>query len=650
MKRRLSLRDILLLTTGALTLLIILLVVREVYIEWRQLQNIEAVKNATLMSDKLFDATEKMSVERDVAFAMLYASDGQDTGDLRQRLAASRKEADAAFDTALAAMQQYTFIELSELSKNLKDHVAGIQVLRQQIDKAVLLPKKERPRDLAKRWYDEVTSLTGETQDLWTQFIRHFTNINPIVTQHLRYKHFLRLITDYTGRERSLIGRLLMENTDPTPEEIGQLLRWQGMIELSWKTANLLADQSGLFPTIEPAFKDAQSHYFTMYDMVRDIFYVPGARHGASYPISVDLWFELSTQASDSLTALKDISRQTKHAYLDSLEKEGKRSIALHLALLAFTFSLCFYCFWIIGSRVIRPIDDMVKALLDATQGKPVSFVPVYAGRQDEIGKLAEVLHVFQKNVEEIKHTSDMLKRYTSALERSNKELDDFAYIASHDLKEPLRGLFNHASFLIEDYKDKLDEEGVRRLHRLSHLAQRMERLVNDLLYFSRLGRQEFAIQSTNISGVIHDIENTLDVFLEEHKAKIVAPKPLPTITCDKPRVTEVFRNLITNAVKYNDSPEKIVEIGFITTGQSPDGAPCKEIFYVKDNGRGIAAEFHEEIFRIFKRLQNSSGKQEEGTGVGLTFVKKIVERHSGKIWLESTPGQGTTFYFTLAS
>ena len=175
-----------------------------------------------------------------------------------------------------------------------------------------------------------------------------------------------------------------------------------------------------------------------------------------------------------------------------------------------------------------------------------------------------------------------------------------------------------------------------------------MERLVNDLLYFSRLGRQELAIQSTDMNAVIHDIESTLEVFLQERHARITIPKPLPTVTCDVTRVTEAFRNLITNAVKYNDKPEKTVEIGFLHEHALPDGSIASNVFYVRDNGKGIPSEFYEEIFRIFKRLQSSKDSQEEGTGAGLTFVKKIIERHDGRIWLESEIGKGTTFYFTL--
>lgn len=250
------------------------------------------------------------------------------------------------------------------------------------------------------------------------------------------------------------------------------------------------------------------------------------------------------------------------------------------------------------------------------------------------------------RDITERKEAQKNVLNYMRALELSNKQLDDFAYIASHDLKEPLRGIHNHARFLLEDNQAKLDTESVHKLERLVYLSQRMERLVNDLLYFSRLGRQELAVHATDLNDVIHDIENTLDVMLADRHGHIAIAGKLPTITCDKTRVTELFRNLITNALKYNDKPEKHIEIGFLPAYTTPKQERWQRVFYVRDDGRGIKPEFHEEIFRIFKRLQ--SDKDTEGTGVGLTFVKKIVERHGGKIVLESEPGKGTTFYFTL--
>lgn len=234
-----------------------------------------------------------------------------------------------------------------------------------------------------------------------------------------------------------------------------------------------------------------------------------------------------------------------------------------------------------------------------------------------------------------------------SELRQSNQELDDFAYIASHDLKEPLRGIFNNAKFLMEDYEDKLGEDGARRLGRMSFLCQRMESLVNDLLYFSRLGRKELAIKPTNIKEVIGEIKAIYQEDIESGAVILEVDNPLPTIICDRPRITEVFRNLISNSLKYNDQEVKEIHIGHLSPGDE-ENQSASNAFYVRDNGIGIDEMFHEEIFRIFKRL-NEEDESKKGTGVGLTFVKKIVERHGGKIWLKSAKGSGSTFYFSIA-
>ncbi len=244
------------------------------------------------------------------------------------------------------------------------------------------------------------------------------------------------------------------------------------------------------------------------------------------------------------------------------------------------------------------------------------------------------------------KEAEHKLLTYTRALEHSNQELDDFAYIASHDLKEPLRGIFNHSTFLLEDYEDKLDEDGIRRLKRLGFLSQRMEHLINDLLYFSRLGRTELAVQEIDPKSIIEDITGIIDAVEKNKKIDITINEPLPRIICDRPRMTEVFRNLITNAIKYNDKENPIIEIGFLKKVRHENDWE-EDVFYVKDNGIGIAPEFHNEIFRIFKRVSKKA-HDDDSTGVGLTFVKKIIENHHGNIWLESDLGKGTIFYFTL--
>ncbi|HLF98803.1 MAG TPA: ATP-binding protein [Methylococcaceae bacterium] len=234
----------------------------------------------------------------------------------------------------------------------------------------------------------------------------------------------------------------------------------------------------------------------------------------------------------------------------------------------------------------------------------------------------------------------EKLMHYMAELERSNRELDDFAYIASHDLKEPLRGLHNYASILREDYEACLDDEGRRCLERMQRLVERQTLLIDRLLAYSRLGSSKLDKEPVALDHVLDEVAEDLRSFLSDQGVQLVRATPLPTVRCNALRVGEVFQNLIVNAAKYNDKPEKRVEIG--CSGAAPP------VFYVRDNGIGIAPQHQDSIFRIFKRLHEQD-KFGGGTGAGLTIVKKIVERHGGRIWLESTPGEGTTFYFTLS-
>lgn len=241
------------------------------------------------------------------------------------------------------------------------------------------------------------------------------------------------------------------------------------------------------------------------------------------------------------------------------------------------------------------------------------------------------------RDISERKQAEESIKTYIKKLKQSNQELDDFAYIASHDLKEPLRGLSNNALFLKEDFGDKLGSKAVERIDRIIFLAERMEQLVNDLLHFSRLGQQDLANTECNLADLVQDTLSMLDAVIVEKNVEIKIQNNMPIIICDKVRMREVFHNLITNAIKYNNKPSKSIEIGYSKDNQ----------FFVKDNGIGIAEKFREEVFRIFKRL-NAEDDSTKGTGVGLTFVKKIIERHGGSIWIESEEGEGTTFHFTL--
>ena len=247
---------------------------------------------------------------------------------------------------------------------------------------------------------------------------------------------------------------------------------------------------------------------------------------------------------------------------------------------------------------------------------------------------------------------AEQLAELNIDLERSNEELDAFAYVASHDLKEPLRGIYKHAHQLLEESALTPGSDGRKKLERMMRLTVRMDALLDSLLHFSRVGRMALDMENTDLNSVVAEALEMVDARRLERACDVKVAGVLPWVTCDRVRVREIFVNLLSNALKYNDKPVCRIEIGCDSAAPPPAGraeSAGGPVFYVKDNGIGIAPHHIEQIFKMFRRLH---GRDDYGggTGTGLTIVKKLVERHGGQVWVQSAPGQGTTFYFTLAA
>lgn len=412
--RDLSIRQLLLVMTAGLTLMIMLLAALDLYANAQRLGRSYQLRDAVAVSDQLFDASEAVSVERDLALAMLHAPDAETAATLQPQLATSRAQADRTIVQAFSALDRLSSSNLTVLRRRLEARRDTIIVLRPQVDRALSVAVRRRNPALAQRWERATTDFMADAEALWVTFIGPFTSIDAVATQHLRYRHMLRTITDYTGRERSIIAQVLSENANPTVEQTSNLLRDEGVLELAWRTSRLLAEQSGLYPQVAAAYSDAESHYATLHDMTGDMFYVPGARN-VSYPISADLYFELASQASESLTALNQVSRAATRSYLDQMIGATERSILTQVLISLAALLLCAASFWLVFARAIRPIDRIVDALTRATRGEDVDFAPVRR-RGDEINKLTDVLQAFQDNVEKVRRHATELDDVASAL------------------------------------------------------------------------------------------------------------------------------------------------------------------------------------------------------------------------------------------
>jgi len=224
-------------------------------------------------------------------------------------------------------------------------------------------------------------------------------------------------------------------------------------------------------------------------------------------------------------------------------------------------------------------------------------------------------------------------------IEARNKELDDFTYVVSHDLKEPLIAIDGYSKIVLNDYRDRIDEEGKGYLNSIVQSGNRMKNLIDDLLTLSRLGRVLETEESLPLAEVVQDVLRDFEFTLRESHATVNVPPDLPTVRYNRIQLGMVFRNLIANAIKFNRSPAPRVDIRV-------DRGEGLSTVSVRDNGVGIDRQHYDKIFVIFQRLQRSEDFR--GTGAGLTIVKKIVENHGGKIWVDSVVGAGTTFYFTI--
>lgn len=306
--------------------------------------------------------------------------------------------------------------------------------------------------------------------------------------------------------------------------------------------------------------------------------------------------------------------------------EQGRRTLTLFVALFAF-FSVC-----VIGI-VLLLLDRMVlsrlyrlSAEVQAISASEDLSRRVTVDGRDELAVLKE----------KINHFLAALEKSTGKLKAANQELQDFAYVVSHDLKAPLRGISTLAGWISTDHRGSLDEDAQEKLDLLLVRVRRMNDLIDGILKYSRVGRSREEMVPVDCNSLVSE---TVDLLAPGENFTITVQENLPTLVADRTKLGEVFMNLISNAIKYIDKPHGIIRIGC-----ERDGKGWK--FHVSDNGPGIEEKYHEKVFQIFQTLgpRDTPGS----TGVGLAVVKKIVEQMGGEIWIESAAGAGTTFFFTI--
>ena len=285
----------------------------------------------------------------------------------------------------------------------------------------------------------------------------------------------------------------------------------------------------------------------------------------------------------------------------------------------------------VLASRhlVVGPIQRLADAAREISVGHRTHAIAVTS--QDELGHLTASFNAMVAS----------LSRRTDELKRSNDSLNEFAHVASHDLQEPLRSIAGFMQLLQNKYSDVLDEKGRHYVDRAISGAERMQGLMRDLLAYSRISSRPLQLTRVDCNEVMDKVRQDLERSIEENGA-VFKSSGLPTMVADSGLMERLFLNLISNAIKFRGAETPVINYGaeFVIA----EGAWR---FYIQDNGIGIESKFKDRVFQSFQRLHGAG--QYPGSGIGLSIAVRIVDNHGGRIWFESEPGHGTTFYFTIA-
>jgi signal transduction histidine kinase len=292
-----------------------------------------------------------------------------------------------------------------------------------------------------------------------------------------------------------------------------------------------------------------------------------------------------------------------------------------------------------ISRNFTRRLDRLNQATTALATGDFSS--PVAVDRHDELGRLAQAFNAMALQVTQAHQSLEhQVRNRTKELEVANKELESFSYSVSHDLRAPLRAVSGYAIMLKEDYEHTFDDEAKRITNNIISNVRMMGRLIDDLIAFSRLGKREVARRNVDMKALAEACTSELLNVWPEEKFNLIVGD-LPRCFGDEDLLKQVWLNLIGNALKYSSkTTDPLIEIGH-TAGSN------EATWFVRDNGAGFDMKYSDKLFKVFQRLH--SHEEFEGTGVGLALVRRIIDKHKGRIWAESTPGKGAIFYFTLS-
>jgi len=403
-----------------------------------------------------------------------------------------------------------------------------------------------------------------------------------------------------------------------------------------------ILEHKEVFQSIDQTFvKDLEADYREVMALSPQVVQMGALKESSSAPQETRILREtLAGVMSLRLEELVNSAAELKQAGEVLMLERQNLARTLLVVMGIFVVMIVLASLYLIQRSIVQPLQELTKGV-DAVGGGNLDYV-VETKRSDEVGSLARSFNIMverlRKSHESLEDEIAGRKRAQEDLVRSNKDLEQFAYVASHDLQEPLRNVASCMQMLDRKYQGEFDAEGAQLIRYAVESVTRMKALINDLLAYSRISTRGSPFQPTDFEEVLAETLANMRPSIEQTGA-VITHDPLPSVAADATQVMQVFQNLIGNALKFRGEEPPHIHVSAVRD----DG---EWVFSIKDNGIGIEPRHWERIFVIFRRLHKRN--EYEGTGMGLAIVKKIIERHQGRIWVKSEPGKGTTFHFTI--
>ncbi|HRQ59917.1 MAG TPA: ATP-binding protein [Alphaproteobacteria bacterium] len=612
------------------------------YLTYQSFLNYNNAQDIRRISDKmyvLYDIKKYLSQERAAAIALLYAPSASYAA-LDKEMKENNAQGQGAFERALYLVQDSDKPALRTAIEKVKKSYDGLPNLRRKLDNKILQAGQAQKAAFADEYFQYLTGVNKDIDAVIAAYLEDIIQFDPEIARRMRQTRLIWEISEDAGQEYAILGRLIAQNQYPDPVTREQLITLRGRIKYGLELAEAAVATTRWREQVGPALAEAHTHYLMIFEQVKDVFYEPEAISIPTlYPVSVEMWLNLASEAVNSFHAMTDVVLQTNTQYVSEIEDQATQSIYLSLFLFASALALSFYTWWLITWRVVKPVNTMVEALYKESH---LSESDLHDKENlDEITKLEQVLEVFRENTRQLEKERDKAQA-------ANIAKSEFLTNMSHEIRTPMNVVVGLSNILVKS--SPLTKKQGDLLRTLQISADSLLSLISDLLDFSKIEAHKFDLERTRFD-LAHLIKEFTEVISFNANEKNLVFKTDVTgiegkqYMGDPTRIRQILVNLCGNAIKFTEKGSVVLKIK--TFPNTKPGFETIEIF-VTDTGIGIPQDKLETIFEKFTQADTSIVRKYGGTGLGLAITKSLVEMMGGTIEVMASSEKGTTFKVTL--